>query len=149
MNKTLFQEYPPEQRQQMLEDNAEAVETVQYEKTITQEELFELKEKLSELSVKLNRLEEEKRKYNDYYKGEMKPLQKTVSEIIPILEKQSKFVEEECYKFVDEENGQTLYYNSNGELAKFRSMYPSEKQSNIFRIKNNDNNEEEKTGTNN
>ena len=61
MEKLLFQEYPLEKRAEFLKDNCITIEEVSYMRRFSQEELIEMKNSLSDLSIQENDTEEERK----------------------------------------------------------------------------------------
>lgn len=74
MDKALFQEYPEDVRRQMLEDNCDRIEEVGYMKPFTGEQLLEMKDRLSDLSIEINDIEIEKKASAELFKAQLKPL---------------------------------------------------------------------------
>jgi hypothetical protein len=131
----LGKEYSNEaQRIAFLKDNCDAVETKGYMKPFSPEQLQGHKEKLADLSIKIEETEEEKRLSAKYFKDAIADLAKQRTEIISNIKKKSEYVNETCFKFIDRENKQTGYYNANGDLVEIRPISYDEMQLNIFSL---------------
>ena len=118
-------------RAQFLYDNCDAVEEVTYNKAFTPEELAQKREELTDASIKIADIEEEKKQIVDEYKERLKPLQEVKGEAIRALREKSQTVTEECYKFLDEETKMVGFYNKEGSLVNSRPAFPKELQRTI------------------
>ena len=90
-------------RKQFLADNADAVEKKEYMRHFTPEELLKLKEGLSETCISINDIEEELKEVKKEYKERLEPLINRKKEALEGLKKKAELVEEDFYKFIDEE----------------------------------------------
>lgn len=140
MEQKLFAGDTPEKRKQMLEDNCEQIEELEYSKEFTEEEVQELKENLANHSIQLNKLEQEYDEVKKDFQEKMKPLKETIKRTIEYIPSQQRLVSEQVYKFMDWNEKQVGYYNKDGILVKQRPMFQSEKQASIFTLNS-------KTGT--
>lgn len=143
LDKELFNDIRLEERSQYLRDNCDAVEKVSYSKLYTTEELAEKRETLTEVSIRIADIEAELEAAKTKYKELLKPLKRDKASVIENLKLKARNVEEECFKFFDEETRMVGYYNSEGVLVNSRPAFPNEMQGNLFRIN------PTKTGTNN
>ena len=141
LDKELGRDIAIEEREQFLRDNCDAVEEVTYSRTFTSEELAKQRETLTEVSIKIADIEEEKKQVMDGYKEQLKPLQQEKAEAIGNLKSKSQVVTEECFKFLDEESGMIGFYNKEGNLVSSRPAFPNEMQKTVFAML--------RTGTNN
>lgn len=123
-----------EARKQFLADNADKVEKKEYMRHFTPEELLKLKEELSETCISINDIEEELKAVKTEYADKLKPLLTKKKEALEGLKKKAELVEEDCYKFIDEENREVGYYNQNGDLIESRPAYSEELQQTIFSV---------------
>lgn len=143
MKRELGKDIPQgEQRRQFLADNADKVEKKEYMRHFTPEELLRKKEELSETCISINDIEEELKEIKAEYSEKLKPLIKEKKQALEDLKKKAELVEEDCYKFIDEETREVGYYNENGDLIESRPAYSDELQLTIFSVIR-------KTGTNN
>lgn len=121
--------------------NCNTVEEKGYMKQYTPEELARLKETLSDTSIIINDIEEEKKDVVAGFKERLDPLVKERKTIIEGLKKKAEYVTEMCYKFIDQEAREVGFYNENGDLIESRPAYGDEMQGTLFQINR-------KTGTN-
>lgn len=144
MKRELGKDIPQgEQRKQFLADNADKVEKKEYMRHFTPEELLKKKEELSETCISINDIEEELKAVKQEYAEKLKPLVALKKQALEDLKKKAELVEEDCYKFIDEESREVGYYNQNGDLIESRPAYSEEIQKTIFSVLR------KKTGTDN
>jgi chromosome segregation ATPase len=136
MEQKMFAGDSPEKRRQMLYDNCEKIEELEYRREFDSEELAELKDHLSRFLIQLNTLEEELEEIKNEYKEKTKPLKQTIKETMNKVRDGSELVKQQCYKFMDWDEKQVGFYNDDGELVMERPMMKSERQSTIFTLKN-------------
>ena len=169
MDKALFQEYPedvrrqmledncdrieevgymkpftgPEDvRRQMLEDNCDRIEEVGYMKPFTGEQLLEMKDRLSDLSIEINDIEIEKKASAELFKAQLKPLTEERGKLLDNIRNKAEHTKEKCFKFVDQEAGYVGYYSKDGFLVESRPIRQDERQKTIMSLGR-------KTGTDN
>ena len=141
MDKFLGQEQPEEDRWQLIQDNADAIEEIGYTHRFTPEELAQKKESLAETSIEINDIEEEKKEVMQEYKKQLEPLLKQKKQLLEHIKKGSEFREnEQCAKILYYDERMVGYYNKLGELVYSRPIMPQEMQKTIFKTL--------KTGTN-
>jgi hypothetical protein len=131
------------ERVAFLKDNCDTVEHRGYMKRFTPEQLIQMKETLSEVSIEINDIEEEKKLAMETFKTQLKPHLEEKAKILKGLKQKAEFVEENCYKFIYQEEKMVGYYNSEGELIEARPIQSDEMQGTIFQM-----NRDLKTGTN-
>lgn len=142
LDKELGKEYPIERRAEYLNDNCDAMQEITYTRQLTSEELAECREKLTDASIKLADIAEEKKLAMDAFKEEAKPYEEIRTKQIKNLKHKSEVVTGLCYKFIDEETRMVGFYNKEGDLVDSRPAFADELQRNIFQAAR-------KTGTNN
>lgn len=134
LDSELAKNVPLEDRAQVLEDSCDAVEDVTYSKPFTPEELALKREQLTDASIKIADIEEEKKEVMDGYKERLKPLQTQKEDAIKALRDKSQTVTEKCYKFFDEDTKTVGFYNSEGNLVNSRPAFKQELQKTIFSV---------------
>lgn len=132
LDKELGKDVAIEQREQFLRDNCDKVEEVSYSKAFSPEELAKQREDLTDASIKLSDIEEEKKAALDGFKERMKPLLQQKAVAIQNLKEKSMLVTEDCFKFLDEETKMVGFYNKMGDLVSSRPAFPNELQTTIF-----------------
>lgn len=134
LDSELAKNVPLEDRAQVLEDSCDAVEDVTYSKPFTPEELALKREQLTDASIKIADIEEEKKEVMDGYKERLKPLQTQKEDAIKALRDKSQTVTEKCYKFFDEDTKTVGFYNKEGNLVNSRPAFKQELQKTIFSV---------------
>ena len=142
MEKTIGKEYKnARDREAFLKDNCDKVEEKGYMKPYTPEELQGHKENLANVSIEIAEVEAEKKAQDAYFKGQLKPLIEQRAQMVSNIKSKSEYVKEICYKFVEQEEKETGFYNADGDLVESRPATADELQPTIFSMVR-------KTGTN-
>ena len=131
LDKELGKDIALEERASFLEDNCDAVEEVTYSRAFEPEELALKREQLTDASIKIADIEEEKKEVMDGFKERLKPLQERKADAIKALRDKSQTVTEKCYKFLDEETKMVGFYNKEGNLVSSRPAFQRELQKTI------------------
>jgi hypothetical protein len=134
MEKQLGKEYPVTQRVQFLKDNCDKVEKKTYMRRFTPDELRQKKDQLAEASITLSEIDDEKKEILQDIKTRQEPLKSEKKILLSNIKHKAEEVKEECYKFIDQENSEVGFYNSEGDLIEQRPAYPDERQGTIFQI---------------
>ena len=142
LDRELGKDIALEERAQFLEDNCDAVEDVTYSRAFSPEELAQKREQLTDASIRIADIEEEKKFAMEDFKERLKPLKEQKDEAVNALRDKSQTVTEKCYKFIDEETKMVGFYNSEGNLVNSRPVFQKELEKTIQM-------ELRKTGTNN
>lgn len=131
LDRELGKDIALEERAQFLEDNCDAVEDVTYSRAFSPEELAQKREQLTDASIKIADIEEEKKFTMENFKERLKPLKEQKGEAIKALRDKSQTVTEKCYKFLDEETKMVGFYNKEGNLVSSRPAFQKELQKTI------------------
>ena len=126
LDKELGKDIALEERASFLEDNCDAMEEVTYSRAFEPEELALKREQLTDASIKIADIEEEKKEVMDGFKERLKPLQEQKADAIKALRDKSQTVTEKCYKFIDEETKMVGFYNKEGNLVNSRPAFRNE-----------------------
>ena len=133
MDKVLGQEVKSlKARIEYLEANCHGIEEKGYMKQFTPEQIAGMKDKLAEASITINEIELRKKEAMEAFKNELKPLETEVKELLKGIKEKAEFVEEQCFKFVFDDERMVGYYNSEGVLIEARPMRPEEMQTAMF-----------------
>lgn len=132
MEAQLFQELPLDERKEMLEANADAVEHLGYSRLLPSDEVDALKEQLSSTQIKIDEKQEELSAKAKVLKNEIKDLKANRKSITLRLKTRSEYIEEDCYKMVDDKRREVGYYNKEGVLVYSRPARKEELQKTIF-----------------
>lgn len=131
MKQRLFEDYPEEQRIQMLEDNASQVTKGKYTRRLTPAEKNIKRKRVCELDIELNDIEEELKAVREDFKERKTPLINEKSELLSDIKNGGVYVEGNLYKIVDRESKEVGYYNDEGELVEQRKMTKEDLQLSI------------------
>lgn len=134
MEKILFAEKSEQERHALVRDNCDKIVEMDYMKQFDAEKINEIKDELSDLSVQIEDIEQEKAQTVKCYKDALKPLHEKLKKTIQMLKQKAEQVKEDCYMFIDQETGKVGYYNSAGILIQERNMKPEERQSNLHQL---------------
>ena len=132
VKKELGKDYSLEEREQFLSNTCDGTEDVSYSRVFTPEELAKQRELLTDASIKLADIDEEKKKSMDEFKEKAKPYIEQRTNAINNLRTKSETVTEKCYKYFDEETNMVGFYNKEGNLVNSRPAFPNEMQKTIF-----------------
>lgn len=135
MQNNLAEHLPLAERAQFLRDNCDKTEDMNYMKKFTPDEVEAMKSRLSTVDIDMNDLEEEKKDMATLIKAKIDPLKTERKDLLTNIKQKAIMVKEECFKFLDHENGRVGYYNQVGDLIEERPMMPDERQRNMFPIR--------------
>lgn len=132
MQDLLFQEEPIENRAALLRDNCDQILERSYTRNFGQNEINQKRSELEQVSIEVADLEQELATIRAEYKGRIKPLVERRAKILDELKARGEWVQGECYKFVDYEEGRTAIYTPEGYKIEDRPITPEERQRNII-----------------
>lgn len=135
MNQKMFPEATAENRAQLLQDNATSIVndyTVTHK--FTKDELAEMREEHSDVSIKLSEQQDELDAVKVDFKTKMAPAVKRVKQLLTDIKNKYTSRKETVYLFADQKEGMMSVYDIEGELVDYRRLLPEERQSNIFPI---------------
>lgn len=143
MEKTIGKEYKnAREREAFLKDNCDKAEEKGYMKPYTSEELQGHKENLANLSIEIDEIEEEKKEASKAFKAQLDPLFESRKQMVSNIRSKAEYVKEVCFKFIDQNEKETGFYNADGDLIECRPATADELQPTIFSMAR-------KTGTDN
>lgn len=115
----------------ILEQNADKIEETTYQKPLNEDELAQRKDVLTENSIRLGDLEEEKKEATKQFKDQIDPIRKINKELlIEIRTKQAK-VNGRIFHLANHEEGVLETYDENGDFISSRRLRPEERQGRI------------------
>ena len=129
MDKQLFPELHPLERQQMLRDNADTIEELGYNKEIPDTEMGTMKEQLVTISIDLRDVRADKKEADKEFNKQIKDLKDRRETLTQKLKMRSEYVKEDCFKFI--EGDEVGYYNREGLLVYQRPARADERQATI------------------
>lgn len=125
---------PMEERADYLRNTCDGTEEVSYSRVFTPEELAKQRELLTDASIKLADIDEEKKAAMDSFKEQAKPYVEQKRKAIENLRTKAETVTEECFKYFDEETKMVGFYNKEGNLVSSRPAFPNEMQKTMFQV---------------
>ncbi len=125
---------PMEERADYLRNTCDGTEEVSYSRVFTPEELAKQRELLTDASIKLADIDEEKKAAMDAFKEQAKPYVEQKNKAIENLRTKAETVTEECFKYFDEETKMVGFYNKEGNLVSSRPAFPNEMQKTMFQV---------------
>jgi uncharacterized FlaG/YvyC family protein len=100
----------------------------QYLKEYSDEEVAEMNAEFVEKSVELNRLETEKKEFNDSIKDQMGPIKESLKRLLPILDTKSEVISQEVEYAVNDNLGIIEFIDPNsGEVVGNRKLRSEER----------------------
>lgn len=140
MDKTIFQEYPEQERLEMIDSNADGVESMDYTEYLTEEELSESKAQFAQKSIEEAKLIDTKKEVMDEFKQNISPIQKEKLILLQEIKFGSRSLHGKCFKIIDYDKHEVGFYNPRGQLVYSRPAKPEESQKTLMSLK--------RTGTN-
>lgn len=134
IEKELGKEYSLEDRSEFLRNTCDGTEEVSYSRVFTPAELAEQRELLTDASIKLADIDEQKKEAMAAFKEEAKPYAEQRQRAIENLRKKAETVTEQCFKYFDEETKMVGFYNKEGQLVNSRPAFPNEMQRTMFQV---------------
>lgn len=125
---------PMEERADYLRNTCDGTEEVSYSRVFTPEELAKQRELLTDASIKLADIDEEKKAAMDAFKEQAKPYVEQKNKAIENLRTKAETVTEECFKYFDEDTKMVGFYNKEGNLVSSRPAFPNEMQKTMFQV---------------
>jgi uncharacterized protein (DUF342 family) len=132
MEAQLFQDLPLEERKEMLDANADAVEHLGYTRSLPSEEVDQLKEQLMSVQIKIEEKQEELKEKSKELNTLIKDYKDSRKKVTAKLKTRSEYIEEDCYKMIDEKRREVGYYSKEGILVYSRPARKEELQKSIF-----------------
>lgn len=123
----MFGEKPEPMRRQMLEDNCDAVEEMDFVLQLEDAEIEERKTEFAQISIQEARLEDEKKEIVDKFKEQLKPIKTQKLELLDEIKMGATAEFGKCYKFIDHDTAMVGYYNERGQLVHFRPANQEER----------------------
>ncbi len=132
--KQFMPELTAKERLMILQENAAKVEQTTYHKALTEEERGIKKDILTENSIKLFDLEEEKKEAVKLWKDKIDPLKKENSLLLSEIRTGQTKVDGTLFHLANHDDGMMETYDNDGYLISSRRLRPEEKQATIFSL---------------
>ncbi len=133
--KTIYEGKPHNEKLDLLKANCKSMEKQNVKVFFSEDDLAEMKSRLSEASIERNALEDELSDIGKGLRGKIKSETKTIKGLLIHLKNKFEYQEQEVFEFDDQENGMMLTYDSTGELINSRKLRPNERQTSIINFK--------------
>ena len=131
MTRFFMPELSKNERLSILQNNADKIEQTTYLKPLTEEELNERREMLTDNCIKLGDLEEEKAEMVADFKAKIDPLKAVNKDLLWELRVKQAKVDGTLYHMANHDESMMETYDQNGELVATRRLRPDEKQTRI------------------
>lgn len=119
----------------ILPENADSVNEEHYSIPLTEAELIENKDKLSQESIEELKIEEEKKEAAEGFKQRLDPVKKRKNELIKEIRSGVKEKYGKVYTIFDHEEKKAFIYSQEGHLLRSRPLKDNETQYPIRLIK--------------
>ena len=130
-DRVLGQEYNPSDRIKFLKDNCDVIEELGYTKQYDNKKIEELKDQLVDTSIQMRDVKADKKDATKMYNEQIKQLEERSEEVTKGLKEKAEFVNETCYRFLDQETRTVGFYSAEGLLVLQRPARPEEMQTSI------------------
>ena len=132
---TLGHEYEDlEEREDVLANNADSVEKMEFVKRFNSDELMKKKDLFALQSARASDIEEEIKDFREQKKAELKPIKEEFSSLLKEIKQKGSMVNEKVYKFVDRDSKMTAFYDKEGNLVSSRPATRDELPKNMYSI---------------
>lgn len=128
MPKIFMPELSPEERLNILRNNADKVEQTDYEKELTEEELIAKREEFVDYSIDVSKLEDELAEKKKEFKNKIEPIKLINRGLQREIKTKKKVVAGFLFHMADHINGYMETWDETGELVSSRRLRPDEKQ---------------------
>jgi hypothetical protein len=132
MPKIFMPEVAPEERINILRNNADKIETTTYEKELTDEELDSKREEFVDNSIAVSKLEDELNEKKKEFKNKIEPLKLVNRGLQQEVKTKKKEVKGQLFHMANHADSMMETYDETGELVSSRRLRPDEKQARLF-----------------
>lgn len=131
---TIYGEKSQAERLDLLKANCRTAEKQQVKVFFSEDDLAEMKSRLSEHSIERDKHEDELKEISTCIRAKIKSETKDIKGLLVYLKNKYEYQEQEVFEFDDQEQGLMLTYNSAGELINSRKLRPNERQTRMINI---------------
>ena len=128
MQHQLFENYTPEERLQMLSDNADSVQKDTFLKRFTATERNQCRKRNADIDMLLNDIKAEEEDFRREIKERKDPLLGEKKKLLESIKMDGRYVEGRLFKFVDEEAKMVGFYDEDGMLVSSRRINDEDRQ---------------------
>ncbi|AMD85099.1 hypothetical protein SAMN05444369_101311 [Capnocytophaga haemolytica] len=119
------------ERVRLLRDNAVKMEELSYPKTLSSEQLSEMKDELAKQDISLQKLEDEKKEVTADYAQRIKVAKAERNVVLHSIRTGVQEVTETVYLIDDQDERKMYVYNEDGDLISSRPLKQEERQMTI------------------
>lgn len=131
---TIYEGRPQNEKLDLLRANCKSSEFQDVKIFFSEEDLAEMKTRLSEVSIDRDAFEDELRELSKGLREKIKASTNTFKILLVHLKNKFEYQSQEVFDFDDQEQGLMLTYNNQGELINSRKLRPQEKQTRIVNL---------------
>jgi len=128
----LFDNKTPEQAINELENMADFIKEETYEAPLTEEELDDVKTRVTRLNINKQKLEDEKKEFMDKHNAEMKPLKADLEMMVREARSGHRQTKGKVYYIADQEAGIMKMAVEDGLIIGTRPLKAEERDTTIF-----------------
>lgn len=128
MAKVFMPDATPEDRLNILRNNADKIESTTYEKELTDEELDAKREEFVDNSIAVSKLEDELAEKKKEFKNKIEPLKLVNRSLQHEVKTKKKEVKGQLFHMANHIDSVMETYDETGELVSSRRLRPDEKQ---------------------
>ena len=118
----------PEERINVLRNNADKIEQTDYEKELTEEELIAKREEFVDNSIDVSKLEDELAEKKKEYKNKIEPIKLVNRSLQKEIKTKKRWVKGQLFHMANHTDSMMETYDETGELVSSRRLRPDEKQ---------------------
>jgi hypothetical protein len=131
MEQRILQSVPADERLEQLKHVAEKTEPFSYIRELSQGELDELKNELSQICIKIDAADQKKKQMMEDYKAEVNPMKERLKQALFMVRTGGEDVTKPVFLLKDLEEEKMGYYTEEGILVFERRLRPDEMQYSI------------------
>lgn len=122
------------ERREYFEEYAAEIYKGKYSRPLSEEEVVQAKDKLSDGYIKLSDLVAAFDEVKALHKEKVKPFKQLINLLAVEIRTRQTFTEGTIYSLINVNNGQMESYNEHGQFLHSRKLRPDEKPATLFQI---------------
>ena len=130
----IYENKTQNERLELLNANCLKKEEQSIKVFYSEDDLIEMKSRLSENSIERNELENELKELSSSLRLSIKTKTKKIKDLLLGLKNKYEYQMQTIFEFDDQENKVMLTYNASGELINSRPLRPNERQTSIINL---------------
>jgi hypothetical protein len=134
MEKSKYEGKTQAEKIELLKANCRETEKQNVQIFFSEDDLAEMKSRLSEFSIERDANEDELRDITKGVRTKIKTHTKNIKGLLVHLKNKFEYQMQDVFHFDDQENGVMLTYNCDGELINSRKLRPNERQTRIINL---------------